>query len=130
MISLADVWTWVKGLGVGDNFYVGKLDAKKERSIGIYQREAGTRWNVLGGTGNKKHSVKAVTLLVHWNKDARETEEAAVLLYEKIMAARNVQIAGKNVFCIDMMYSEPVALDSDSRGIFEYGIYLDIYYER
>ena len=38
-MELADIRDWIKTLGVGDYFYIGKLENKRERSIGIYQRQ-------------------------------------------------------------------------------------------
>ena len=38
-MELADIKDWIKTLGVGDRFYIGKLENKKERSIGVYQRQ-------------------------------------------------------------------------------------------
>lgn len=38
-MELADIRDWVKTLSVGDHFYIGKVESKKERSVGVYQRQ-------------------------------------------------------------------------------------------
>jgi hypothetical protein len=38
MLELVEIKDWLKTLETGaDNFYIGKLDNKKEKSIGVYQ---------------------------------------------------------------------------------------------
>lgn len=38
MILLADMKDWLKTVFEADHYYTGKLDNKKDRSIGVYQR--------------------------------------------------------------------------------------------
>lgn len=38
MIELADVRDWLKTLGSAEHYYIGKLDAKQDKSIGVYSR--------------------------------------------------------------------------------------------
>ena len=40
MILLADVKDWLKTVFEADHYYTGKLDNKKDRSIGVYQRSS------------------------------------------------------------------------------------------
>ena len=68
------------------NVYIGKLDNKKQRSIGVYSRPGkGTPDIALGGLECTTHSTKPISLLVHWNKSKSETEQAAWELFEKLL---------------------------------------------
>lgn len=74
MISLSGIRDWISGFDIGENFYIGKLDNNKEKSVGIYQRENyGSAEISIGGQSTTKTKVKQVSVLVHGIK-ARETE--------------------------------------------------------
>lgn len=36
MITLANIRDFIKGFDFADNYYIGKLDNKKDKSIGVY----------------------------------------------------------------------------------------------
>ena len=127
---LSDVKDWLKTLNVAEHYYVGKLDNKKDKSLGVYQREAGRPQIALGGLDNTKHSVKRVSLLLHWNDNAKETEIAAMELYNKLITTDRPTIGDVQVYCIMMLTAEPEDVGSDDKGIYERVIWMDIYYER
>lgn len=130
MISLADVRDWIKTLGVGENFYIGKLDNKKEKSIGTYQRKTSGGADIaLGGLQNTKTETKGVSILVHWNKYADETEKAAQSLYDKLLNVTDVTIAGKHVNYLRLEVPEPIDVGTDDSGVYERVIWLDLIYE-
>lgn len=130
MISLAGVKDWVKSLGIGDNFSVGRINTNLDKSLGIYSRD--NRASVLipvGGLQNKSYDIKAVSILIHWNDNARESEENTLALFEKILSARNVVIDGKEVKFIRIV-SDPVDVTDPKEGVFEYVIQCDFIVER
>lgn len=130
MVLLSDVRDWIKTLKTdAQSFYVGRLDAKNEKSIGIYQLKNAQYSRVCIGD-NTIYEVKSVSILVHWNKNARETEIASLKLYEEIKNARNFTIGGHKVFFIEMLQSEPVDVFTDDSGIYERVIEIKIYTER
>ena len=60
---------------IADHFYIGKLDNKKDKSIGVYQLERSSPPGIaIGGISNTKTMEKSVSILIHWNKNAKETE--------------------------------------------------------
>lgn len=132
MIALADVRDWLKGLAGAEHYYIGKVDAKQDRSIGVYSRAAtGTPPGIaLGGDACTKTMVKQVSLLIHWTRNAKETELAAQMLFEALRAAENIQIAGMQVNCIRLLVPEPVDVGTDEAGVYERVIWMDVYYER
>lgn len=131
MLYLEDVRDYIAGLNIAadDNVYMGKIDNKKEKSIGVYQlKQARAATVSLGDTGTYK--VKSISLLVHWTKSARETEKKAYELYEKLRSVKNVEVNGTNIIYIQMLQEEPVDVDMDESRIYERVIEILIYYER
>ena len=75
MIGLADVRDWLKGFAGAENYYIGTLDSKKPKSLGVYQRKpSGEAHIAIGGLDCTSYDIKQLSLLLHWNKNARETE--------------------------------------------------------
>lgn len=129
-MTLADIKDWLKTLNVAEHYYVGKLDNKQDKSLGVYQREAGRPTVAIGGLDNTKHSVKRVSLLLHWNDNAKETEIAAMELYNKLITTDRPAIGDAHVYCIMMQTAEPEDVGSDDKGIYERVVWMDIYHER
>lgn len=78
LLGLADIRDWIKSLNytASENCYIGKLDNKKDKSIGVYQLKTSNETNIaIGGIDNTKTLEKSVSILIHWNKNAKETEE-------------------------------------------------------
>lgn len=130
-MELADIRDWIKTLGVGDYFYIGKLENKKERSIGIYQRQASGGTNIaLGGLDCTKTTRKEISVLVHWDKYANETEEAAQTLYDRFLQVTDLEISGKHVDYLQVDVPEPIDVGTDNNGVYERVIWLTLHYER
>lgn len=131
MLYLEDVRDFISGLEVtaDDHVYIGKMDNKKDKSIGAYQlKQARAPTVSLGDSGTYK--VKPISLLVHWTKSARETEKAAWRLYDMLSKVEHVTINGKIIIYIQMLQEEPVDVDMDNSRIYERVIEINIYYER
>lgn len=129
MFNLADIREWIKTLSIADFFYAGKLDAKKEKSIGVYQLKRTMPPNV-AYSRLETYERKGVTLLVHWNKNATETETAAFMLYEKLRAVDFLRLNETNVLYLELLQSEPVDVGSDENGVYERVIDLILYYKK
>lgn len=129
---LTDIKEWIKTLGIGEKFYAGKLSDKHEKSIGIYSRQSGQIQTIpIGGFACKGYDVKRISILVHWTKNARETEEAALDLFSAIQInGIGAQIGESRVDFIQMMMEEPEDVGTDNSGVYERVIWCDIYYER
>ena len=127
---LSDVKDWLKTLDVAEHYYVGKLDNKQDKSLGVYQRDAGQPGIALGGLANTKYAVKRISLLLHWNNNAKETEIAAYELYEKLLTTDRPIIGGIRVYVLSLLTAEPQDVGTDDAGIYERVIWMDIYYER
>lgn len=134
MLALKDVRQYIAGLGIAadSNVYIGKLDNKKQKSIGVYNRKRDGRPNIsLGGLDCTTYGIKAVSLLVHWTKSQPEAEAAANELYEKLLnASRPITIGNTAVNFISLQVPEPVDVGTDECGVYEFVIWMDFIYER
>lgn len=133
MLGIGDVRDYIASLGIADNnnVYCGKLDNKKDKSIGVYnlnrQRPPQT---AVGGLNNSSYRIKSISILVHWNTSVRNTEKAAEQLYNMLRDTNNKIINDKKLLFTKMQVDGPVDVGTDDKGIFESVIELDIYYER
>lgn len=131
MITLAEVRDWIKTFNAANNYYIGKLDNKQENSIGIYQRKTidGPRI-AIGGRTLASYEVKSISILIHWNKNANETEKRAQYLYNRLFKAESVVIGETPIKMIALLQNEPVDVGTDDNNVYERVIELDLYYER
>lgn len=133
MMRLSDIREYIAGLGIADNehVYIGKMDNKKEKSIGVYSRSRESDPVVaLGGVEYSSYDVKSISLLVHWNRSKVETEEAALQLFEIIKKERRFVVGSALVQFIRLMMPEPQDVGTDDDGIYEYVIWLDFIYQK
>lgn len=129
MMTLAEVRDWMKTQLECPNWYIGKIDGSKPQCIGLYNLNGGTAVLAIGGLDNTSYAAKAITILVHWSKNADTAEQKAHEVYAALFGQSGV-IAGKRVISFDMRTPEPVSVGTDDAGIFEYVIEVTIYYER
>lgn len=134
MLTLKDIREYIAGLEIAEDerVYIGKLDGKKEKSIGVYNRKAeGPLKLALGGLSCTSYGVRPISLLVHWNKSAVETEAAAYQLYEKLAHEETGLMTGDTeVRFLMLQVPEPVDIGTDDNGVYEYVIWLDLVYQR
>lgn len=130
-MTLADIRDWLKTFGVGDNYYIGKLDVKQDKSIGVYQQPVYGPANIaIGGLGETKTAVKQVSVLVHWNNNAKETEENAQYLYNSLLCINDVTVGDTHVDYVYLGVPEPVDVGTDDNGVYERVILIDFYYQK
>ena len=136
MITLADIRDWLKSFGLFDSYFVGRLDAKKINSLGVYSLADTGRREVIGGL--KTYDKIGVSLLIHGNTNKTQTEKLARTLYGEleslIYSCDYPNIAGKKVFFIELLNNQPVdvayASEKDNTNVYEYVIELNFYFEK
>ena len=84
----------------------------------------------VGGLNNSSYRIKFVSILVHWNKSVRDTEETSEQLYNMLRDTNNKIINDTKLLFTKMQVDGPVDVGTDDKGIFESVIELDIYYAR
>lgn len=127
-IYLSDVRDWLKTIDLPVNeFYIGKLDAKKDKSLGIYPiRSSRPARKVIGGESNLTYKTKQISLLVHYNKNQKETEIAAFKIYDILNHQKPIKIGNAGINFIRMLVEEPVDVLMDEHGVYEYVIEFEI----
>ena len=133
MLTLKDIRQYISDLGIAadGNVYIGKLDNKKEKSIGVYNRKVdGSAQIALGGLSCTSYGSRPMTLLVHWNRSALESETAAYELYEKLLNESSLMIGDTEVRFLVLQVPQPVDVGTDDNGVYEYVIWLDFIYQR
>lgn len=130
MLLLSEIRDWIKEMRVGDHFYIGKLDNSQEKAIGIYQRKSEQPLRMaIGGRNIASYDVKSVSILVHWNKNAKETEINAQNLFNRILESKNIVIGKTLIQYIQLESNEPIDVGTDDANVYERVIPMNIYYQ-
>ena len=79
---------------------------------------------------NSSYEVKAITILIHWNLNARETEEFSYKLYQELLKQNSVVINNHRIKMIKLITNEPIDIGTDEKNVYERVIDLEFYYER
>lgn len=128
-MTLAEIRDYLKTKIDCPNWYIGKIDGDKEQCIGIYGLP-GPKPNIaIGGLTNTSYSKKAISILIHWGKNANIAEIKAQEVYSALFG-QSALVGGHRVVVFDMRTTEPIVLGTDSKGIYEYVIETNIIYER
>lgn len=133
MLKMKDIRKWIVDLGIAEDshVYIGKLDNKKQKSIGIYSRSAsGSPEIALGGLDCTSYETRRLSILVHWSKGKSESEEVAFELWEKFRSTSSLTIGNTPVPYLRLMVPEPQDVGTDDSGVYEYVIWLDLIYLR
>lgn len=129
MITLANIRDWLKSYSNAEHFYIGKLDNKHNKSLGVYSlKHSGPPVTAIGTEST--YDIIYVSLLIHWNENANETEIEARRLYETLRTIKNITINSTLVYMIELLVSEPIDVGTDDKGVYERVIELKFYYER
>ena len=129
MLQLAEVRDFFKTLeNKADNYYIGRLENKKDKSIGFYNLRSDDMDIAIGGVENTKTKTKNISILIHWNKNYKETEQFSIDLYKEIQNLGVVDIGNYTASYFKLLTNEPIDVDSDKNGVYERVIEITIYY--
>lgn len=130
-MMLSDMLDYVESLGIAEAVYMGKLDAKQEKSIGVYNSKHEHAYKTaIGGASLESYGTKYVTLLVHWNKSLRDTEKAANDLFDALRQAEEVTVNDSHIKFIQPLNDCPVDVGTDDSGIYEMVVEVAVIYEK
>lgn len=133
MILLRDIRDFIAALKIAEDehCYCGKMPDRKDKSIGVYNlKHVRSPTVAMGGEENSSYGIKGISLLVHWSVSPTETERAAIKLYEALKITKQTEVNGHNIKFITMLADEPVSVDTDDNGIYEYVIECLFYYQK
>lgn len=122
MMYLNDMLDLVRGLSLVEDghLYMGKLDGKKERSIGVYNSKHEKAFKTaIGGPACESYGMKYVSLLVHGSRSIRDTEHLAAALFEKLRNVREMRVNEVTIKFIQLLTNGPVDVGTDDAGICE-----------
>lgn len=129
-MTISDFKDWLKDKIDCPTWFTGGLRTTDEKAIVVYNGNAFINPMAIGGLQNSSYKGKGIRMLIHWNKNVRESELKAQEVYNILHGLTNVEIAGKRVIQFNMRDPEPIYLGVDDSGIYEYVIDLEIIYER
>ena len=129
MMTLGEIRDWLKTQVNCPQWYIGKIDGSKEQCIGLYNVTSPAPVIALGGLENTSYTTKAISILVHWGKNADTAERKAQEVYAALFGQTGI-IGDHQVIQFDVRTSEPVNVGTDDNNIYEYVIETVIYYER
>lgn len=131
-MTMENILDWLETLNVADHCYAGRLVNKKEKSLGVYHKNVETRpVMAIGGLQNSSYDIMPLSLLLHWNRSYPETEAAAQALWDAIVEAKHIDIAGgQHIQFLQMTVPKPVYIATDANGIHEFVINFNLYYRR
>lgn len=129
MIYLSDIRDFLKTVFKAEHYYIGKLDNKQDRSLGVYTLKGNGAPVTAIGT-QSTYDIIGVSLLLHWSNNANETEVTARTLYEKLRTIKNFKINDKQIYMIELLVPEPIDVGTDDKGTYERVIEMNLYYER
>lgn len=131
---LAQFRDYLKALNLADHYYIGKIDNSKLQTIGLYSQPGLRRVEAIGRRSS--YDIAGIRILIHWNKNARASEEAARTIFDTIRYITNADMPDSeadgsvHVDYLDVLDSEPVFIGTDDNGVYEYHISARIYYRR
>lgn len=125
---IAEFRDYLKTLNVATHYSIGKIDNGKDYSLGVYGGMQTSRVEAVGKASS--YGTFGFRLLLHWNKNARETEESAFSLFAKIRYITDLDMSDIHVQYIDLDYDEPISIGTDENGVYEYVISGTIYYRK
>lgn len=129
-MKLSDMTDYIDSLGLADHVYMGKLPDKQDKSIGVYNSKHQHEYKTaIGGPELQSYGTKYVTLLVHWNKSPRDTEDAATVLFDTLKQGENVTINESVIKFIQPLY-EVQDVGTDDSGICEMVIEVAVFYSK
>ncbi|MDU7885153.1 MAG: minor capsid protein [Clostridium perfringens] len=105
------------------------MDGAKEQCIGIYSIRGSRNHIALGGLENTSYSTKAISILIHWGKNANIAEQKAQEVFNALLG-QDAVIGGKRVIDFKMITTEPIGVGTDKNNIYQYVIEVNIIHER
>lgn len=105
---------------------INKIDNQLEKALCFYKSKRTIPY--INKLSVSTYSVKPITILIRFGKNQNDAEIKANALYD-FFNEKYFNINNKKVL-FDLKYEEPTSIGTDDKGIIEYSIEIDMYYER
>lgn len=132
MITLGSIREYISSLNIteDEHVYMGILDAKQEKSLGVYNsKHQYNSHKAIGGPNLEGYGEKYITILVHWNNSSCDTEKVAMGLYETLRRARDIQTEDGTIKFFQLLYDSQ-DIGKDDAGICEWVIEAAVIFEK
>lgn len=131
MLTLESVKDWLKAnVPEVGSISVGAINADKDKCIGVYNQKQGSKQRIcIGGKEQTKYLVKRVSILIHWTNSPVKAEQKAIEIYELLYGLSFFKMGETQIYSITLS-DAPMPIGKDEKGICEYVIEAEIYYER
>lgn len=118
-MMLRDIRDYMESLGLADYVYMGTMDEKNEKSIGVYNSKHQYPYTPpIGGMKMRSYEIKHITLLIHWTRSPTETEQAANKVFTALTETNEVTVNDKVIKFIQPLY-DAQDIGTDEKGIYE-----------
>lgn len=126
----ADVKDWMKSTFSDlTNCYVGRMTETNREKLLLIRRGTSIRQHTaIGGLSNTSYSRIACNCILHWNKNAKQTEVKAKEIHDFLLSCGHPNINGYNVVQINIRNF--LDIGSDENDIYEYAIDFEVIYQR
>lgn len=130
MITCKDIREIIKqGNLEFEKYYCGKIDHKYEKALCVYDLQNEARRNIAIGGKEETTDKKKFTVLIRWNKNYTETENAAQNLYDYLANLNHSVFDDIDINYVEMLNDSPIDLHCDDDGIYERTIDFLVYHK-
>jgi len=123
-----DLFKLDNNLGI-EKFYCGKTDYKYEKSICVYNLQNEAKRNICIGGEENTIGIEKFTVLIRWNKNYIETENAAKNIYNYLTTIDHLSYNNIDVNYVELLNNSPIDVHCGDDGIYERVIDFRIYYK-
>ena len=131
VFKIQDFMDLIETLDLGfktSNIFGAKLNDKLDNSICVYERQCDNNL-CLGGRKSTKTKKAAFSLLLHWNRDYKETEEKAQEIYNKLEElATGFQFDDFTIVWLHLEHANSIDIERSADGTWERIIELSMEY--
>lgn len=128
-MTLKEIKDWFKENYNIPNFQqisIGKIDNNLDKALCFYNSKRSVPY--INKTGTSTYGIKPLTILMRYGQNQDAAEIVINKLYE-FFDKKNTLINEKRVF-FSFVYENPISLGTDDKGIIEYSLEIDCYYEK
>lgn len=133
MLTIGNIRDWFeqKYPGFEGGYYVGRLqNTGVEKQISFRSGVAPEPVIAIGGTGQNTYETIAVNTIIHWMKDANQTDIKAREIRDSLFSCNDVVTTINSHRVIHLNIRNFIDIGIDSNGIQEYALDFEIIYQR
>ncbi len=113
----------------GEWFGTAKMDGNLEKAFCLYLRPKGVINNIaVGGVDATGYGFEALSLLIRWGRNPADAEQKARQVRQALDWLA-FDLDGIKCF-VQCVFGSPIPLGTDEKGVFEYSLDFNLFYER